>query len=44
MNFKAANKVSGILIPLVHVLKNADLEETSGDLNVAKVIFVNNCE
>lgn len=44
MNIKEENKeVSVILILLIYVLKNTDLEETFEDLNVAKVIFLNNC-
>lgn len=44
MNIKEENKeVSVILILLIYVLKQTDLEETFEDLNVAKVIFLNNC-
>lgn len=36
-------KICGILILLIYVLKSIDLEETFEDLNVTKVIFLNNC-
>lgn len=40
MNVKEENKeVSGVMILLVYVLKNTDLEETSEDFSVGKVIF-----
>lgn len=43
MNVKEENKkVSIIVTLLIYIPKNTDLEETFEDLNVAKVIFLNN--
>lgn len=43
MSMKEKNQDSVILVLLIYVLKNEHLEETFEDLNVAKVIFLNNC-